>query len=161
MKQRIFLYLSSHWLKIIGVSLHNLPFSGLSVLEVGPHCRLWVDLFSVSARVCPLTLNHDMTDRFSVHRLVIGADGCGGFRIASLLFVGFVVLLASSGHDLQLGSDETWHLQYSGRGPQCGDEILPHVLELKYRRFLFMNEGGSLWIIIYQSSMSPPSPWSS
>lgn len=61
----------------------------------------------MSARVCPLTLNLDMTDKFSVHRLVIEADGCGGFRIASLLFVGFVVLLASSGHNLQLGCDET------------------------------------------------------
>lgn len=147
-KQCIFLYLSNHWLEIIGVQLNTLTFSGISVLEVGPHCRLRVDSFSVRARVCPLTLNLHITNKFSEHRLVSEGDGWGGFRIVSLLFVGFVVLLASSGRDLQLGWDETWHLQYSDRGPQFGDEILPHVLELKYRWFLFMNEGESLWIII-------------
>ncbi|KAI3361882.1 hypothetical protein L3Q82_002204 [Scortum barcoo] len=85
----------------------------------------------------------------------------GNHRISSLLFADDVVLMASSGQDLQhvlerfaaeceAGWDENQHLQIRGHGSrpekggcplQVGGEVLPQVEEFKYLGVLFTSEG--------------------
>ena len=112
---------------------------------------------------CPLSpiLFMNFMDRIS--RCSQGIEGVrfGDLRIGSLLFADDVVLVASSGRDLQLSlercaaeceavgmrisTSKSETMVLSRKTVECpfwlGNEILPQVEEFKYLGVLFMSEG--------------------